>query len=192
MIISVTGSFGVGKTTLAVAIAKKLGSRLIDEDFRGIAEAGNDFNKARGNPALQKEKLTNLYCACDNWLRSRSAWVKSDENLVLDRCCFDILQRYVSNLFDEEIVRNLIEHCKNESLMYDLVIVPSICDWSNLSHKNNDGLIRANSSTLQLRDHLMTIGLLNSYCPSKMLLIPPQISSIDDRVNFVLKTLNKF
>lgn len=189
MIISITGSFGIGKTTLAIAIAKKIGAKVINENFRAIAEAGKDFNKSRGNLGLSQEKLSNLYECCDTWLRDREKIINSRENIVLDRCCFDILQRYISNLFDKERINKLIEHCIKESSAYDVVIVPAICAWSDLSNKNNDGLIRANNSSLQLRDHLMTIGILNSYCSSRVLIIPEYISSVDERVDFILDTI---
>lgn len=187
--IAIIGPSGSGKTTLANAIGKELNIEVIPENFADIVNAAQQINISIGNPEVRHQKINAFFNVCENWLNSRMNLQNSLQAYVLDRCCFDILERYISNLMPIHKIQNLITECRKSSLQYDAVIFLPISNWSSNDSVNEYGLNRSKNFSLHLREFTVLSGLVRFASQSPILHLPAKGISVDERVKFIIEYL---
>lgn len=195
MRIAVTGTSGVGKTTLATELSRLLNIKLFAENFRPVMLA----NAAAKAAYLAKDtaKLEREIQLILSWLDVRIAQEESETDFVSDRMAFDILKVVISAPYSQALpglLTQLIQRCHASSTRFDLVIVPPIAEWSLQTMPNEDGLIREDNLSKKLRSQSVSIGLLEQFCHSPRLYIRSDCVTTEQRVELirsVLQQLNK-
>jgi predicted ATPase len=187
-----TGASGTGKTTLAKALAVRFDIPLIEEDFRDVVFAMNGVAKSAENTDERKQAIDHYLTTCWRWLDARTQAEQSHAGFVSDRCCFDILVRFVTSSIGNERPNDLIkllQFCRDWARRVDMVVVPPIAAWSLQSTQNESGLPRRASPGNKLRSHSTTLGLLWQFCRAPVLYIPPRYSTTEERVTAVFRSV---
>jgi nicotinamide riboside kinase len=123
MKIAISGSHGVGKTTLAKALCAKLNYPMITEVARTVAKEMGFANTDQIRKA-DKDTITKfqrkIYV---NQLLAESSYLKlPHENFISDRSVFDIIAYMVLYGLDDEIINIFTESAAKFSNHYDLII----------------------------------------------------------------------
>ncbi len=180
--IAISGSAGVGKTTLASALAHCYGCRLIEEGYDGLFDPHADFIRPRSR--LRREIL----CL----LEQKNSRESEAGSFVADRCAVDLFNLWMSRGFgdDQELTAWLYQHCRRYVEKYDFVFVPP---WSAIPLRQIDLPVnrrRAMNPWSQLYNHANVIGLLHQWLPAARLVpIPFGLQDLRERVAFACATI---
>jgi nicotinamide riboside kinase len=178
--IGITGSAGIGKTTLATALAARLGSHLVPEVMRDRLVAGFDLHQLtrQGHRALLLGDATDL----------ARRLATADSSLVTDRTPLDMAAFWLSNGYgvdDPAATEALLARAICAMADYCRVI---LLPWGVLPLAD-DG-VRVANPWLQLHFHEIIAGLCRRYLPTDRLLIMPESASgVPDRLDWVLRQL---
>ena len=174
--IAVTGSAGIGKSTLVREIASKYGLPKIHEGMRQRIESGLKLHE------LDHDSLATLIW--DLWHEHRDAEMAALEEsggFVSDRCALDFFAFWLYYGFSyrtEETEALYVEVCAH-LIHYDHILV---LPWGVLPLES-DGVRSANTWT-QLRYQALLEGLLNREVKSKLRCMPDLVS-LDSRLLWV-------
>lgn len=179
MNIALTGAAGIGKTTLARALAQATGTVLLEEDFAEVVRAFN----TRSPVAAENQRS-----ACGAWLDRREAAYAQHAHWVEDRCGLDVLYRWLTaglSDADNGKTQALIARVQQSLLRLDaLVVLPLKVTQET---RNHEGLRRAGSVSRLWRSHALALGLaLQLMPPERVLQVPQQCDTPESRRDWVL------
>jgi len=185
--IAISGAVGVGKTTLANALSKKLQLPLMQENFTEIVQAFNLGGLSKNNNLSQEILLENCRQACLHWLHDRLQLQEKNEDFVQDRCAIDILQRWLLfNLSGQNnaATSRFIKHCQDSLACLDWVIIPPFNLSTELENENR--LMRNSSLSILFRGQGLIIGLAHMLIRrDRLLLLPSELLSVQEKVDFI-------
>lgn len=192
--IAISGASGIGKTTLAKALAEKFKVSYIPENCEEIFESLDKFKKTI-DPLKKKHYLDDFIEHLNTWLKYRYALCKDIDGFVMDRCVFDaILFVILQPLFDHnnKAILNLIHQATEFSKSIDCIIIPPLSSWMDQEKVNESGLIRNNSFRVKLHTQSFTIGLLEQYCCAQKIYLNSTDLTLEDRLVAIDQHLSKF
>ena len=195
--IAISGPNASGKTSLAKALGDRLNLPVIKEEVSAIYQAKGLLNKMHKDEASRKE----IIGAERQWINSFFEWAqdrerKYDENdrFVADRWEADLLDIWLVYFGREPNVdrstAELLKILHQRAKMFDLVIImPFSKPFTNTN--NDENLVRQQSFTMRLLNNVTTRGIVATTPNLKILNIPNRPLSIDQRVDFVEKTIRE-
>jgi len=191
--IAITGTSGVGKTTLAKALAEKYQVPYIPEDWNGLFAALKAF-KTEKNPDHQKEQLQRFVQELNQWLKHRRQLCNDNKGFVMDRCVFDAFKMVIhEHVFSKETeaIKKLIQQSINFSKSINCVVVPPLSEWMSQEPVNQQGMKRNNDLHHKVYSQSLTIGLLEQFCRTQKIYLSNKYPTTEDRVIIVGEWLNK-
>ena len=186
MRLSITGAAGIGKTTLARALAEHFRVPVLTEDFSGIVRTFNT-PPPPGESGVSQWRAA-CRAACCDWLRQRETRYRANLGFVEDRCAIDILLRWLlENLSDTDNgeTGRMIEATRALVAMTDFVVIPPLLPMA--PGRNDDGLVRAGSLSRVYRAQSLVLGIATQLvAPVRLICLPDHLQSVGARVDFVL------
>lgn len=190
MRLSITGAAGIGKTTLARALAEHFGVPMLTEDFSGIVRAFNTLPPGENEVSQWRAACR---AACCDWLRQRETRYRANPAFVEDRCAIDILLRWLlENLSDgdNDETRRMIGTARTLLAMTDFVVIPPLLPMA--PGRNDDGLVRAGSLSRVYRAQSLVLGIATQLvAPVRLICLPDHLQSVGARVDFVLTRIGR-
>ncbi|HAC34079.1 MAG TPA: hypothetical protein DCF45_06125, partial [Gammaproteobacteria bacterium] len=149
--IAISGCAGIGKSTLARALADRLDISHVDEHYSALFSPPGTFN----SEAIKLIPLFNRVLAEKNQLMQQTG------TFVVDRTALDLLNLWMARGLTSypQATADFSKLCQAEAATYDLVIFPP---WGTLPHRPHDatdGRIRVSDPWIQLRNHAAILGL---------------------------------
>lgn len=178
--IGLTGSAGVGKTTLALTLGTTLGLPVLEEPMRARLEAGYSLH------ALSRAEHRDLLCADADDLAATAA--ECPEGFVSDRTPLDYAAFWLCNGYAaDEPARTaaLLERAATAAASWDAVVV---LPWGDLTLVD-DG-IRYPNRWHQLHVQTVIEGLCRRSVPAaRLLFLPAGLRSPEARCAWLLRHL---
>ena len=183
--IAVSGSVGVGKSTLVAALAARLELPVIEEGFEPLFDQGEAL---RDNPTRQAAVFEQL-------LREKSSLEDTAGYFVADRCAIDLMHNWLRLGLDRhhQDEGEFIRACRQRYALYDYIVLPP---WNVLPLKqlgDDRGAMRRNTNVMaQLRHHAHIVGFTHMFVGRRKIIdLPPTLTDIDARVNFVIAVMRR-
>lgn len=182
--IGISGSAGVGKTTLALALSKEFRIPCLHEEMRDYLE--------RCRVPLSGLSRAEVHEVLLGLWRGRAVKERSTPSFVADNCCLDFAAYalYYSCLETEslpETLPTLIQEPVEHLELYDAVF---LLPWGVLPYVR-DG-VRPDNPFDQLRYQLIIEGLLSRYAErQKVYLLPDSCRDVGERRDWVIAMLNE-
>lgn len=182
MKIAVSGSAGIGKSSLAKAISEKLGLPLIAENYEALFDNPDKFNK----PDLIAAQILKIF-STKHQLEAKY------DSFITDRCSIDLFHFWmkIGLWIRQKETDQLYDTAIQQAGQYDLIVLPP-CGLLQISsdHEAGDARKRSLSPHVQQYNHASIAGLAIQWVPIDRLLFLPNIKqSIDERVEEVMKKL---
>jgi nicotinamide riboside kinase len=180
--LALTGSAGVGKTSLGHRLAAELGVPFIPEGMRTRIEAGLDLHtlSREQHRTLLEELFEEMLAATRDAVTTRGGF-------VADRCSIDCAAFWLYYGFgnDAEATAEVFETAAAALELYGLVVV---LPWDGIPLAA-DG-VRSANRWHQLHYQSLLEGLLARWAPEdKVALMPADIVDVDARANWVRERL---
>ena len=199
MKIAITGTGGVGKTTLANALAASLKIPVIAENMQDVVGMiGKLGASQKANPPATAEQVKVLQLqyqnTCIAWLNDRAKQQQETPSFVADRFAIDLLARLImptSQKPSEELILKVIAECKRQSAMLDLIIMPPLIRLATPTAPNESGLKRHDALSMKLFSHSLNRGLIEQLLTVPRLYIPVNAKTTEQRVEVVQKAISK-
>jgi predicted ATPase len=194
MRIAITGTGGIGKTTLVNALAANFNVPIITEDMQPVVTAINTFNQAQLKAEDLKAAQQAYHQACIDWLNNRAKQQLAHESFIADRFSFDLLARLVIPSLqkpDEALLMKIITVCKRQASRLDLIVMPPLMQMATKDMVNESGLNRHNDLGMKLFSHSLSRGLMEQMLDVPRLYIPLNVKTTSARVKLVEETLQK-
>jgi len=191
MKIAITGSGGIGKTTLVNALSKQLGLPVIHEEMQPVLKALSVLHTTVADPEKHRQSQVNYVKACEKWLQNRDK-AQTQDSFVSDRCAIDLLSRWLtSGVYreDDKLLLNIVTICKRLCNGLDLIVMPPLLQFEEVPANNEAGLSRQKSLVLKLQSHAMTRGLLDQLVNTPKLYLPPEAVTLEVRIELVMQAL---
>jgi predicted ATPase len=194
MRIAITGAGGIGKTTLASALAQAFDVPLIEEGLQPVVNAIGKLGKAdKATP--QFAKLSDAYQkACTDWLKKRAEQQAVHASFVADRFAIDVLARWVLSGVkreDDELLIKLVTECRQQTAGLDLVVMPPLVRLADKDMPNEKGLKRHESMSMKLFSQSLSRGLMDQLLTVPRLYIPLSAQTTEQRVAMVKQALTR-
>lgn len=184
MKIAITGSAGVGKTTLATVLANRNNALLVKEQFDGFFNDDGGF--------LKSEQI--LQTRIVDVLNRKHEQVSSSVSVVSDRCPIDLFNLWLTRGFSRygKETMALYKACRAYMETFDYVIV---LPWGSIPLKQinvkQDKRVRVMNPWAQLHSHSSIIGLCHQWVlPRKLVPVPGQIKDQNLRVEYLQRKIS--
>lgn len=184
MKVAITGSAGIGKTTLARALAERCGCCLIEEGYDCLFGPDAEFLRSR---VLLRREIVSV-------LERKNLLEEKATAFVSDRCAVDLFNLWMSCGFgdDEKMTAWLYQCCRRYSAKYDVVFV---LPWGAIPLRQIAPPGRRRRSMnpwFQLYSHANVIGLLHQWLPAARLVpVPFGLIEPDARVEFACEMIER-
>lgn len=179
MRIAVSGSAGVGKTTLAGRLAEHLQVAFIPEHYEPFFDAPGKFNSL---PPV----LAQLFFEV---LEAKRARELAARTFIVDRCPIDLFNLWVAKgtVAQAGDTERFHAACRSYCADYDFVVVPP---WGEIPLAPLDRPTgrqrRVLNPWVQLRNHAAILGLARLWLPpGRVIELPAAIMDVEARVEFV-------
>lgn len=185
--IAITGTSGIGKTTLAKALADKYEIEYIPEEWNGLLQALKEY-KTESEVSLKSHKLNEFIDALNDWVKKRHHMSCQENGFVMDRCIFDILKLAIHEpVFAKQSasINKLIQKSVAYSKRIDCIIVPPLSSWMGNAVVNESGLKRNNNLQHKIYSQSLTIGLLEQFSSAKKIYLNYESQTIDQRLEAI-------
>jgi predicted ATPase len=186
MKVAISGASGVGKTTLATALAESLGCTLLDENHSEIIARGAALRRARATG--DKQAASSAVGMCRKvalaWLDARNESFKSLTSCVADRAAVDILLYWLELDLSQGNAREvgqMLERCRGYMNALDFFVFPPIPSRP-LGTGGEQAAHRPKSVSQMILSQSALIGLAQQVGGVKILLLPRSASSTSDQV----------
>lgn len=171
MKIAISGSGGIGKSTLSKNLANKFNIALIEENYAALN--ASDDQKA------PHQKLFQIF-------ETKLVLENEHSSFVTDRCPLDLMNTWLSrglhtrNVPSAKFIRQCTEHCSR----YDFVIIPP---WNSFPLEQATQSLPRNMNKLgQMRQHASILGLAHIWIdPEKIIEIPKSMNELEERIKYV-------
>jgi ABC-type oligopeptide transport system ATPase subunit len=183
--VAISGTSGIGKSTLAEMLGGRLSLPVIDEHYDGNITRTKDKSVER----WEKEMIAVL--------RKKHHLESQHDAFVTDRCPLDLFNGWLNNALhirlEEDQTRKFLDACIKASRRYDFVVIPP---WKgipfNEREPGRDGVRRNNNLYVLLRSQASTLGLAHIFLDKRRIIeIPVRIKGRDERVDFVVKNIER-
>jgi len=176
--IAFSGSAGTGKTTLARAVAERLGVPYIEEGFRRRVDEGLLLYKL--DDAQRRDLMR------DMWVEQRALERAASDGFVSDRSSVDFAAFWLHyGLVDAESeTERFLAEMQRDAAEVDRVV---LCPWGILPLES-DG-VRSTNRWLQLRYQALLEGMHERMTESSKLVRVPDTDDLSARLAFVLERL---
>ena len=182
MRIAISGSAGIGKSSLAKALADRLGLSLITENYEAVFDKSNKLN----SPEQLATVIMQIFS-------SKQQLEEQYGNFVTDRCPVDLFHFWMKMglWVRKEETDRLYNIAVQQVVQYDLLVVPPHGVFEvGTDHEAGDSRKRASNRYVQMYNHASIIGLAILWVPANHLLFLPNVKqSIDERVEEVINAL---
>lgn len=196
MKIAISGTSGLGKTTLATALAESLGIPVLEEGLQPVVHAVGQLRQAQLNnlhgPEVREAEI-NYFRACDGWLSARATQMSQLPGFVADRWALDILVRWLIagvQQQNDNLSRQLIQQLQTASRHLDLVVIPPLT-MLKADTSNEASLRRHTALNPRLHSHALMRGLMDQLIQTPRLYLPARATSTQERVQMVKNSLNQ-
>jgi len=180
MKLAISGSSSIGKTTLAIALAKKLQLALINEEYSAIFK-GPDTRYANTLNETRELKL--------------SLEQKHQEGFITDRCAIDLFHLWNNSSLQKRIneSNSFFNKILHQLKHYDFIIIPP---WGVIKlvalEEATGNQARNLNPWVQLRNHATIMGYIHLLFPKKNIIeIPTTIKTTDERIEFIIRVMKK-
>ena len=183
MRIAVSGTAGIGKTTLARSLAPLLKLEYISENYERFFEQPGTFKKPHSEliPIFQQV------------FEQKSAQERLSVNFITDRCPVDLFHLWMTHGLGEDLqqTRRFFDQCLKQARSYDFLILPA---WGSiaLNQKEDSGNCqrRVMNPWTQLRNHAAIVGYSYLWLPAeKIIQLPMPLSDPEQRLHFTLEQI---
>lgn len=185
--IAISGTSGVGKSTLAKALAEKLAVSVIEESFDEFIDRSDMENKT-----LQKiaQELFDIF-------KHKARLEDEHRAFVSDRSPLDLLHLWCHYKLDMHATREtnkaFFDHCLSRAAGYDYIIFPP---WGSLPIEEKEtgraGVVRNTNMFTQCKHHASTLGFAHiAVDKARIIEIPRGITDQQARLAFVIETMAK-
>ena len=193
--IAVSGAVGSGKTTLVKALAARYQLIVLEENMKEIYHALGFWRRERRRAGVARLELeaayVNLIKAFEHWVNDRSKKYAIHSGFVADRWEADALDFWLKVLGDfanDEATIKLVQNMRKQAALFDFIIMlPLLKPFAEV--RNEDGLVRRKSFSLRLMSYLMTEGLIRQCPGARVIYLPNQPQSVEERVAFIEKMI---
>ncbi len=180
MKIAISGSAGIGKTTLSKSLADRLGVDHIGENYTPLFDQPKKLAQPIGEVArlfyqvlLHKRQLEQEYGA-----------------FITDRCPIDLFHLWVVTGLGKDITATskFYNQCRSYAKEYDFVIIPP---WGSIPLKQiknpPDHKRRIQNPWVQLRNHATICGYTQMWlAPDKIIYFDSAVKDHADRMDLIL------
>jgi len=172
MKLAVTGTAGLGKSTLSRRLAEKYQLELIEEGFNIL------------NAAKDRKDLIQLL----QQILNRKATLEANaERFVTDRCPIDLIHNWIGrrlHKIDPHLSANFINNCIQECRKYDFIV---ILPWNSFKFQQaTEGLFRNTDNFELLRNQSNLIGYTHLWIrKEKIIQVSQTANKLEDRINVI-------
>jgi Asp-tRNA(Asn)/Glu-tRNA(Gln) amidotransferase A subunit family amidase len=182
MRIAVCGCAGIGKTSLARALADRLSIPLIEEQYEALFSAGG-FS---GPPAAVAGRFEQVLTT-----KRRQ---EQAPNFVADRCGIDLFNLWLAHQLNRLNDRTAAfsERCQASASRYDVFIFPTWGEPPMKPHDATDGRVRVQDPWVQLRNHAAILGLASLWVPpNRIVRLPLGVGSPEERAGWLVTKMDE-
>jgi len=191
--LAISGPTGSGKTTLAKALADKLGLPVLPEDMADSIQKEQAFRQLKKTETTEKSVLDQALAAWAqshvDWFRRRANSYAETPGFVADRWEADLLDTWLIKLgsqVNEKYTEALYNSMRNQSKQLDFVIMLPFQPAMG-GERNDEGHKRAGGFAARLTKTAMTRGLIQQCTGLKVIDLPVGHFTVEQRVDIVLK-----
>lgn len=181
--LALSGSAGVGKTTLAQALAARWSLPYVDEGMRKRLEAGLALHD------LDREQKRHLLLElADEAYAGQQLAITANGGFISDRSPIDQIAFWLHYGFAQDPDEETAEVVERQIMRTAIVDVVVLLPWGVLPLKD-DGVRRSNSF-VQLHYQALVDGLLRNFLPpDKLVVMPKDVVKLEERIDWVEQRL---
>ncbi len=183
MRLAVSGTAGIGKTTLAGALAELL-------ELECIPESYEPFFDIKGTLKQSPAELMPVFQQVFDQKLEQERQLK---RFITDRCPIDLFHLWLTHGQDDDSpqTRQFHGRCLLQARSYDFLILPA---WGSIALQQKEDTDnhqrRVMNPWTQLRNHSAIVGLSYLWLPpEKIIQLPMPLSDPEQRVRYVLQQI---
>lgn len=184
MKMAVSGSVGIGKTTLVYQLAEQLEVAVVEEFYEEFLGGADKFNST-------PEEVAGLFKQLIEFKHNKE---KEYGSFITDRCPVDLMNLWLKKGLQrgDTDTRSFYEKCKTLSLNYDFIV---FLPWSVIPLKQLEDSAASRRRILnpwtQLDNHACMLGLAQLWLgEDRIIQVPASELGTQQRVDFVLNKIN--